>query len=343
MILRLIAVGIAILVAGALLPLVVHPGIRLLRSIVGRDRCFGDDALNGCGTWLYGTFICGAIVFLGFPSLGFWSLVFVPLVTVGATFFWATFFTLKAMRMRRREFTVCDADVLRRSDGIAMEPEYAIKGTWEEQTGPATSYLAFVIQLGIQQDIVATNIYIDGDLANEDLAKVMETAGPKGCRQLDVCFVIPGEPQQWQVVQLHHVWTPLLCGSLENLTDADRAWWRKWCQPEFGTIGRATIESSAVREKLERLVAAYPWVADRHPDDRQDHDQTPTLNQMTGTVRPRDNVLALRALLSRGDSISIVTSRAHWVEIERDRGERGIVSHSFDDEGVEFQAVQHFT
>jgi hypothetical protein len=134
----------------------------------------------------------------------------------------------------------------------------------------------------------------------------------------------------------------LLCGPLEKLTAADRSWWRQWCQPDFGNMGRTTVESQSVSAHLERLVTAYPWVGEKHPDDASGHDDTTTLNLLMGTVRPRDDVRALRRLLERHAAIDIVTCRAHDVEVQHVRRERGIIEHSFDESGVEIQKIQVF-
>lgn len=321
---------------------IVHPGIDLLRGLLGKDRCFGSEALNGCSTWGNGTLLCGGVAFLAWPRFGFVSLIFVPLVPIAATFIWTTCFYRAASRVRKREFTVQDGFILRCGDRTRIEPIFVIDSGWYSQTGPATGYGASVLQLGDENGVTAENVYVDTKLAENELDTVMATAGPRGCRLLDVSFVAQVEPGQWHVVRLKPVWTPLLCGSLEQLTASDRSWWRRWCQPDFGNMGRTTVESQSVSEHLDRLVAAYPRVDEKHPDDAPGHDGTPTLNLIMGTVRPHDDVRALRSLLARHATIDIVTSRAHDDEIQRARRERGITEHSFDDSGVDIQTLRIF-
>lgn len=321
---------------------IVHPGIDLLRGLLGKDRCFGSEALNGCSTWGNGTLLCGLLAYLAWPRFGFASLVLVPFVPIAATLLWTACFYLKAIRVRKREFAVLDGAILRDCDKTRIEPEFVIDAGWYSQTGPATGYGASVLQLGDRNGVTAENVYLDAELAKRELDEVLETAGPNGCRLLDVSFVSHVEPRQWHVVTLKPVWTPLLCGPLEKLTETDRAWWRRWCQPDFGVMGRTTVESQSVSEHLERLVAAYPSVAEKHPDDPPEHDDMPTLNFLTGAVRPRDDVRALRALLSRHATIDIVTSHAHDDEIQRARGERRVTEHLFDESGVDIQTVKVF-
>lgn len=99
MIWRLITVGLGLLGGGCLMVAIVHPGIDLLRGLLGRDRCFGSEALNGCSTWGNGTLLCGIIAYLAWPQFGFASLVFVPLVPITATLFWTACFYLQAIRV----------------------------------------------------------------------------------------------------------------------------------------------------------------------------------------------------------------------------------------------------
>jgi hypothetical protein len=336
----LLGVTSGLLLGAVLMVLIVHPGIDLLRRLIGRDRCFDSDSLNGCSTWGNGTLLCGGIVLMTWHYLEWRSLLYVPLVPVAATLFWTAAFSFRAALVRKREFTIRNGAIFHK-DGTELHPEFVIRGGSFEQTGPATGYTAAAIQLGRGEEILATNVYIDADLAQETLAKVIETAGPRGCRFVDVCFVARIDPTTWHVVEFNAPWTPLLCGQLEYLSDSDRAWWRQWCQPPFGGLGRADVDSNTIAGKLDHLVETYPYIVDAHPEDGADHDRTPTLNLLTGNVRLRDNVRALRSLLARHPSVEIVTSRAHRADVESVYKQRGGgIEHSFADDGIEVQCVR---
>jgi hypothetical protein len=92
----LLGVTALLLLGGVLMVLIVHPGIDLRRRLIGRDRCFDSDLLNGCATWRNGTRLCGGVVFMTCRVLEWRSLLYVPLVPVTATLFWTAVFSLKA-------------------------------------------------------------------------------------------------------------------------------------------------------------------------------------------------------------------------------------------------------
>ena len=336
------AVGVGIVSGAVLMVVMVQPGIDLLRALLGKDRLFGGEALNGCSTWSTGTLLCGFVVALTWRRLGFVSLVFVPTIAVAVTLFWTVVFYLKGAAMRRREFTVFN-DSVPSKDGTPIAPAFAIKGGWYSQTGPGTGYSASVIQLGKGQDIIATNVFLDHELAVQEFDELMKVAGPQGCRSLDIRFVVPLENHTWQLVPLHATWTPLLCGCLKNVSDDDKQWWRQWCQPAFGPMGRKEVSSETVTERLARLVEAYPWLAKENPEDGPGHDNTPGLNFLMGTVRTRDNLLALRALLSRNETIEIVTRCTYERDVAETRGEHGVVGCSFDEDGVMQETINIYS
>lgn len=321
---------------------IVHPGIAFCRRLIGRDRCFGDEALNGCATWANGTLLCGALVFLTWPHLSFWSLALVPLIPILAAIFWPAYYSFAAARVRKREFDIQDGVLIRRRDAMLLTPEFAINSGWYEQTGPATGYSVATIQLGQGDTLLATNVYVDYALAKQDLARVMDVAGSKGCRMLDLHFVAQTDQKEWQVVRLTPGWTPVVCGPLARLSDADRAWWRQWCQPDFGALGRATVPSDVIAEHLDRLLIAYPILDERHESDEPNHDETPTLNLLLGVTRTHDDVRALRSLLSRHPEILVVAGHAHREEVDRFVNKRSSIEHRFDRHGVEIETIRRW-
>lgn len=338
----LFAVILGLLGGGVLMVLIVQPGIDLLRRFIGRDRCFGSEALNGCATWGNGTLLCGVMVLVTWRVLGFRSLLCVPMIPVAATLIWTGYFSLKAALVRKREFAVKVGGIYS-LDGPRIDPEFVVHAGWYDQTGPGTGYPAFAIQLGRGRDVIATNVYVDEVLAQRTLDQVMQTAGPNGCRLLDVSFVARIDQATWHVVSFNAPWAPLLCGQLERIPESDRAWWRQWCQPDFGALGRTEVDRDIVVEKLDRLIEAYPWIVDADPEDGPEHDSTPTLNLLRGTVRLRDNICALRALLAQQRSVEIVTHRAHRAEVDSVREQHdGGVELSFSEDGIEVQTVKRY-
>ncbi|MDZ4819915.1 MAG: hypothetical protein SGJ20_13175 [Planctomycetota bacterium] len=108
MIARTIAVVLGLFVGAILTVLMVQPGIDLFRKFLGKDRCYGSEALNGGSTWIVGVLMCGVVVYYGWPTYGFWGLVFVPLVSMAATLFWTASFCLGGWLARKREFNIED-------------------------------------------------------------------------------------------------------------------------------------------------------------------------------------------------------------------------------------------
>ncbi len=339
MLLQLTATALAIVLGAFLMVAIVHPGINILRALVGRDRCFGSDALNGCSTWGNGTLLCGALVFIVWNRVGFWSLALVPSVPLSACAIWTLYFWFKAARVRKREFEVKHGTLKHRKDDAILLPEYAIRTGSLDQTGPGSGYSVAIIELGRGSTVLATNIYIDEVLADGDMLRVLEIAGPQGCRSLDVQFVKATGPKEWQCVRLNSNWTPILCGSLEELSETDRAWWRQWCQPKFGLLGRQVVSGQVIAEHLSRLITAYPFINEPHKEDEPNHDKMPVLNMMFGTVRTRDNIRALLALIARHTEVEIVTSSAQQQSVANAKAKGQWIGHRFEENGIEVEKI----
>jgi hypothetical protein len=339
MLLQLTATALALVLGAFLMVVIVHPGINFLRTLVGRDRCFGSDALDGCSTWGNGTLLCGALVFFMWHRMGFWSLALVPLVSLSACAIWTLYFWFKAARVRKREFEIDNGKLKNRKDDTILLPEYAIRTGYFDQTGVGSGYGVAIIQLGRGNTVLATNVYVDDILADGDMNRVLEITGPQGCRSLDLRFVKAIRPKEWQCVRFNAHWSPILCGSLEALSETDRNWWRQWCQPKFGPLGRQVVSSQVIAEHLERLLKAYPFINEPHKEDGPNHDEMPVLNLMFGTVRTRDNVRALRALLAKHSEIEVVTMTAHRESVRHAIGKQGYTQTRFEEDGIETEMV----
>lgn len=339
MLLQLTATGLAIVLGAFLMVAIVHPGINFLRALIGRDRCFGSDALNGCSTWGNGTLLCGALVFFIWHRVGFWSLALVPLVPLSACTMWTLYFWTKAESVRKREFEVKQGTLKHRKDDTFLLPEYAIRTGDFGQTGVGSGYSVAIIQLGRGNTVLATNVYVDDILADRDMNRVLEITGHQGCRSLDVQFVKAIGPKEWQCVRFHSNWTPILCGSLEELSETDRAWWRQWCQPKFGLLGRQAVSGQVIAEHLSRLIMAYPFINEPNKEDGSNHDKMPVLNMMFGTVRTRDNIRALLALIARHTEIEIVTRSAHEQSVTKAKAKGQWIGYRFEESGIEVETI----
>ncbi len=334
---RLLAAGLGLLAGGVLLVVLVHPGIALLRRIIGKDRCFSDEALNGCSTWGNGTVLCGFLAWWYWPTLGYLSVLTVIPVAVTATLLWTSVYCFQAMMVRKREFAVRNDSIELTASRTVVAPEFAISGGAYSQTGPGTGYSYSIIQIGTDGEVDATNVYIDSELADVVFSEVMRVGATSGCRAIDLSVLSQVTEFQWRVVHLNSAaWTPCLCGKLDHCDENDRDWWRQWCQPEFGQRGSRSIESREVLDRVQRLLSAYPELNEKHAEDSPDHDAMPTLNLLMGRVRTRDNVRALQGLLKHTDSVEITTGRAFREQLEALVANcGGGVEHSFNEFGVE--------
>jgi len=227
-----------------------------------------------------------------------------------------------------------DGEIIRCRDNSWIAAQFAIYSQCYAQTGPGTGYRLNSLKLGDENGIIAENVYLDSELGIEELDKLMRAASLSGCRLWDIRFVVEVEPQTWQLAALDESWTPLLCGSLEKLNASDRSWWRQWCQPDFGMMGRQTVDSQTVSEHLDRLISAYPWIEVVDDQIVPAHGGPPAFDSMMVYPRPGEDINDLRALLARHASVDIVTGRAHDEETERARGKRGLRVSSHDESGI---------
>ena len=328
---RLVVTGIAFVLVLALLIAVLHPGIALLRRIIGKDRCFGEDALNGIEPWGNAALICALLVYATWPAYGFASLAIVPLMALATMLLCTAWLCLRAIFARKRQFRIRNGAILRREDRSKLSPEYAITFYESAQTGPATEYRVFVILLGRGDVLLATNVYVNQDLAERECSAVMEIAGPAGCRAVDFCFAVRTDPHEWEHVVVHLRWIPILCGPLGELSVEDRDWWRQWCQPRFGTNRRSSIASGVIAEHLDRLVEAYPMADEAPPASKRDRTNIVGLLKSSGDIRK--NLRAIRARLARHSTIDIVREPAFWDDVRRQRTGAGLTI-STDDDGV---------
>jgi hypothetical protein len=228
--------------------------VPLLVRALGERRFVSPSAFDGCSLGIAGG-LAGAVL----PSIlaaRNWSLWWTPLIVMlGATLYGLGWLRVLALGGLQREWRIENGRVLSR-DGAELRPILTVEREQYVQTDAFNGYSHYFLELQAADGAIATNAYTSEAEFRLDIAALDALKAP--VRRLDLVLLWRVEPRKWIYARFSDNWTPILCGPLDRLTDADRDWWRDWTLPSFAARDGQEINAADWRERVARLRAAYP-------------------------------------------------------------------------------------
>ena len=201
---------------------------------------------------------------------------------------------------RHREFEIRDGRLVNLRTHRPFRPAYVEANTAYCCSGPASGYCLYTLVVHDGKGGRWSNGYISESANNRVLSTLTRQFG---CLALDLGVECRESPTKFHWVVLGAEWAHLLCGDLFRLAPQDRAWWRQWLQPAFGTSGSREVTREEVGEALDRLEAAYE-------------------EQCRSVERIQSDIQAIRSLLAkRRGPIRMATEEAHSRASETAEGE----------------------
>ena len=307
-------------VAALLLSLLtLHAGAELAVALLGRERCLSTESVNGTSWWPLSVLLSTGLVAFMAGSHGYGALAFVPVGPVVAIVLVALSLRFGERSARRREFVAAGGRVVEAATGAELRPAFVVADGSYRCTGPASGYTLHALTLHDASGRRFANGYVSKQENDRVFAALTRE---HGCLGLSLVVQRREGTGPFRSVALGSEWTPLLCGGLERLDAADRAWWAQWLQPSFGLLGACEVNPQELARHLDALQDAYPEAVER--DDRM-------LRDLGG----------MRALLPSAAAapLWLLTAEAHSQAVEQARG-RGWVCCSAGEDGTWIEAIE---
>jgi hypothetical protein len=159
----------------------------------------------------------------------------------------------------QREFEIGDS-IVRVADNVTLQPHYVMHDShYHDMNGMGTGYSYYYLTLHDENGALAKNSYLHKSEQETDLWQVLEVANKTHpCRAMPfLLFVWREAPLKWLEAVLLPDNAPVLCGSLSELSEESRAWWRQWLFPDFPADGLAEASRQEIGMRFGELRQAY--------------------------------------------------------------------------------------
>ena len=329
----LIMCGLAV-VGGALTFVSLHFFVPLVVRAVGEEKFVEMSGLEPFGSVLFSA-ISGALLY-SFAAQKWGALpalLLFPLVSLLCVIHAIVWLKVAAKGEGKKEFQICEKQVVRLNDGNVLQPAFVKQEADFRQTDAFHYYHFYRLLLCDESGVLARNGYLNDEKKQIALREILECARDVPCRALDLVLVRRQTETLWWQVTLSQEQVPLLCGSLSQLSEESRAWWRRWLRPQFPEDGFSEIFPDELQHHFGALKRAYPALipdstrSENAPEEleaqmaaldrKKDWNQLVELSREYGKVR-ENNWLLLEMLLRRNDApIQFMTQQRFEAEVKK--------------------------
>ena len=261
------------------------------------------------------------------------ALLLFPLLSLLCVIYAIVWLKLAATGQGKKEFGVREGQIVRLSDSQILAPSYIQRESDFRQTDAFHSYSFYHLILCNEHGPLARNGYLDEEQMRTALREVLECGRAVPCRALDLILVRRQSETLWWKVDLGQENAPLLCGTLSQLPEASRLWWRQWLRPDFPEDGFVEVSAQELEQHFVALKTAYPSLIPDEarpqtaPEDleaqmasldrKENWNQLVELSREYGKVRENDWI-RVEMLLRRNDApVQLMSQQRFEAEVKK--------------------------